>query len=247
MTKKSNVLAESKYLEESHEFKKYWDLHDYKKLTKENVNELINLYKKYKDPRNKCTAAIFLSHVDNDDRIPPILFDALKYWDNSGYAGWVVTTNARLFNYYPLCRKKFLDLAFNGKFFERNILINSLFFFQEPLRGMTAKKLNAIIKKFLKLEKNKRLRKIVDFKLNIHKNLKIAGNVLKKYDPLELIKNGADKNIYEPVISGFFGFLKKRKRAIELIRADFKSEFKKIPSNEKIDKILDEIKEKCNL
>ncbi len=117
-----------KYLKESPKFKKYWEIRDYNTLSKKEADDLIKLYKKFRSARNRCTAAIFLSHIDNDDRIPPILFDALKYWDNSEYAGWVVTSNGRLFNYYPKFRKTYLDLMFNGNFIERRILSGSLFF-----------------------------------------------------------------------------------------------------------------------
>lgn len=232
---------------ESKEFEKYWKLDDYSKITKVEMEDLINLYYKYKDARNKCTAAIFLSHIDNDNRIPPILFDALKYWNHSGYAGWVVTSNARLFNYYPECRNKYLDLMFNGNDRKRDILANSLFFIQEKLRDMDEDELQKVKKKFARKEKNPDLKRIFLFKLNLKKNIKFVNDLVAKYDPLGLIKNGAEKNIYESATYNMYGFYrnnKEKKRKLEIIKSNFYAEFEKFPSDKLLEKMMDEINKK---
>lgn len=237
-------------LKESKEFEKYWKLYNDHKLTKEATDDLINLYFKYKDPRNKCTAAIFLSHIDNNDRIPPILFDALKYWNKSGYAGWVVTSNGRLFNYYPKFRDKYLDLMFNGNLSQRNILANSLFFIQEKLRGIDEDELEKIKKRFAQKEKNHDLKRIFLFKLNLKKHLKFVNDLVAKYDPLNLIKNGAEKNVYEAATYNMLGFYrnkKDKKRRLEYIKSDFYSEFKKVPSDKMLEKMMDIINKKTQV
>ncbi len=159
----------NKFKKESKEFKKYWDLNNKNKLTKAHTEELIGFYNKYEDARNKCTAAILLSFIDNDDRVPSILFDALKYWNDSGYGGWVVTSNARLYNYYPKFRDRYLGLMFNGKFNERDILANSLFFFQDELRETSYKDVYKILQDFLDKEKDQRLKRTVLFKYLLDK------------------------------------------------------------------------------
>ncbi|GEM_PF-6972821 len=234
-------------LKESKEFEKYWTLCNDHKLTKQAVDDLIKLYLKYKDARNKCTAAIFLSHIDGDDRIPPILFDALKYWDKSGYRGWVMTSNSRLFNYYPKYRDKYLDLMFNGNLSQRNILANSLFFIQEKLRDMNEVELQKIKQKFARKEENPALKRVFLFKLNVKQNLKFINDLVAKYDPLDLIKNGAEKNIYEGATHSMHGFYrnkKEKKRRLEYIKSDFYSEFKQVPSDKLLVKMMDEINKK---
>lgn len=231
---------------ESSEFKKYWKLDDYRKIPKKWVDNLIKLYYQFKDAHNKCAAAILLSHIDDDHRVPPILFDALKYWNDSGYAGWVMTTNARLFNYYPRHREKFLDLVFNGKSYERDILINSLFFFQVPLREITSEEIHKILKRFIAKEPIKKLKSVVLYKMNITKIFKFVERLLVKYDPLGLIKEGGDKRIYQIVALDIPAYLfrLKRKEAIKRIKRSFDIHFDKIPNDFIINKIIKQLLDK---
>lgn len=232
-------------MEESKEFKKYWDLSyqedGRERLSKEYTEELINLYNKYKDPRNKCTAAILLSHIEGDNRVPPILFDALDYWRESGYSGWISTSNSRLFNHYPDCRKQYLDLMFNGNFNQRYFLVDSLFFFQEKFRGFTRKDLNKILKDFIKKEKDKSLKRFIIFRMNFEKDMKFVENLFIKYDPLGLIKNGAKKDVYQSLADDIAYPYSNKNQAIQRIKKRFDLQFKKIPNDEVIEKIVEKI------
>ena len=233
-----------KYLKESPKFKKYWEIRDYNTLSKKEADDLIKLYKKFRSARNRCTAAIFLSHIDNDDRIPPILFDALKYWDNSEYAGWVVTSNGRLFNYYPKFRKTYLDLMFNGNFIERRILSGSLFFIQEKLRDISCEELLKIKKKFVRKEKNLDLKKHILGHLNLKDALDFAKSLLVHCDPLDLIKNGAKKNVYDSVYYELVGFYKnktQKRRKLKFIKSSYIREFGKAPSDKIVEKMMDKV------
>lgn len=233
-----------KIIQESRKFKKYWALRDYSKLTKEEVDNLIYLYYKFKDARNKCTAAIFLSHIDNDDRIPPILFDALKYWKDSGYSGWVVTSNGRIFNYYPKYRDKYLDLMFNGKVIERRILSSSLFFIQEKLRDISDENLLRIKRKFVRQEKNQDLRRHILWHLNLIEAMEFAKNLLVDYDPLDLIKQGAKLDIYESVFHEFVAPYKnnnQKRRRLKFIKSSFNREFGRAPSDKVLERILNHV------
>ena len=231
-------------LKESREFKKYWELCNENKLTAEFTDDLIKFYYKHEDSRNKCTAAIFLSHIDNDDRIPPILFDALKYWKNSGYNGWVVTSNGRLFNYYPEFRGQYLDKMFNGNDNERRILSSSLFFIQEKLRNINESELLKIKKNFICKEKKIELKKHILGHFNLHSAIEFAKNILVQRDPLNLIKNGAKRTVYEPVfyeLIGFYNNEKQKRLKLERAILSFKRKFGKEPKRDVILKIIEEI------
>jgi len=229
---------------ESVKFKKYWNLHDYSKISKNEVNDLIDLYYKFKDACNKCTAAIFLSHIDNDDRIPAILFDALKYWKYSDYSGWVLTSNSRLFNYYPKYRDRYLNLMFNGKIIERRILSSSLFFIQGKLRGISYENLFKIIKKFARLEKNPDLQRHIRGHLNLKETIEFARNLLVDCDPLDLIKHGAKKDIYEPVFYEFIAPYRnksQKERRLKFIKSRFNKEYERVPSEQVLEKIMNRV------
>lgn len=145
-------------MEEDKKLKKYWDLEAKGFISKDYSEELLALYEKYEDPRNKCTVAIFLGLIKDDERVVPRLFDALDYWDDSGYGGWVVTTTARLFNNYVKARKQYVEIMNNGTKKQRAILSSALFFFQEPLKNITKKELDHIIDNYIKTEPEKELR-----------------------------------------------------------------------------------------
>lgn len=234
---------------ESKQFEKYWVLYNRNQLTREAIDDLAKLYFKYKDARNKCTSAILLSLIDKDDKIPPILFDALKYWDRSGYAGWVMTSNARLFNYYPKYRNKYINLMFNGNVNQRGILANSLFFFQEKLQGMSYKELLRLKKKFARTENNKNIKKLFLFKLYLKQHMKFVQALIAKQDPLGLIKQGSRNNIYESSIInmyGYFGDKKSKKQRLQIIKSSFLSELGAAPDDKILERLMDKVNQHIN-
>ena len=138
--------------------KKYWDLSYKGPISKEYTSDLLDLYDSYNDALNKCTVAILLGLIEDDDRVVPKLFDALNYWDDSGYGGWVMTTTARLFNNYINTRKKYLDLMLHGNRKQREILSSALFFFQGPLKNITLEEIDKILNDYVNSEKEEDLK-----------------------------------------------------------------------------------------
>lgn len=234
-------------MEESKEFQKYWELSrksdNGEKLSKEYTDELIDLYNKYSDPRNKCTAAILLSFITDDNKVPPVLFDALNYWNDSGYSGWISTSNARLFNNYPNYRDKYLDLMFKGNFSQRYILAESLLFFKDDLKGFTKSDIDKILDDFLAKEKDEKLKNFIHFKMHLKEKVEFMEKFLIDLDPLGLIKKNRNKSVYQVAAASMLGFYEDKGQAIEKIKKVFDLEFKMVPD----EKILDRIAQKLIL
>lgn len=164
-------------------YKRFWDLLSEDRLDNSYAEELITAFRSADSSGERCTLAIFLGAIRNgDQRIPDVLFGILNDWNKSDYGGWVVTTYARLYLYYPHIRDRYRQLMFSGNPTQRRILASALFFLRnadrlylEQAKRLEDEVLSSVISDFLKVEKDEEIRE------HISEHLKVAQSSKHSY------------------------------------------------------------------